>query len=107
MVDNLQSDNDRLKNQNKLIMDENERLKKELAEYKARSETVGPPEPVVQPSQLPPAVAAAVAAINIKNMKPPVSTSSVAVCTSPLKVLALTILGMCAATPTCFSLTVN
>lgn len=88
MVEDLQAEVNRLKAVNNAevlsLQAENERLKQELARF---SGTIDLPEPPGQPSHLPPAVAAAVAAINTKNLKPTVSTSSIAVNTSPLKVL--------------------
>lgn len=85
MVEDLQGDNDRLKS-------ENTQLKKELEDLKAQNEAGVSPAAMVEPqkpspppqSHLPPAVAAAVAAINSK-IKQEVSTATVGVNTSPAK----------------------
>ena len=77
------------------LQTENDRLKKEFEEYKAKYPISEVPAPLPAPpvvlsspkqSHLPPVVAAAVAAINNK-VKLPVSTSTVAINTSPCKPL--------------------
>lgn len=96
MVEDLQTDNGRLKTDNERLKSEYEKIKKEFEEYKARnlsiSSEVLPPAHSALPSppqsHLPPAVAAAVAAISSK-MKTATSTTTIGVNTSPFKGLKL------------------